>query len=354
METHRIAIVVGTRPEAIKCFPLVRELKNQNIETILISTGQQRQLIKETLSSLKMSPDYDLDLMTVNQSPAGFLTKALGALDVIFENTSPTLVIVQGDTLSAYAGALCAYFRRIPIGHVEAGLRSHDLYSPWPEEGIRRGIDSIANYLWVPTSEDVLKVEKDQKVSIVGNTVVDALRILLNENPSEREKKDLIIVTLHRRESFGELMTLAMRSLIELSKTTTHEIVFIEHPNPNVRKSIQESELEATRIKIMSPIPYLDFIKIFESCALLITDSGGLQEEATVLGIPTVILREKTERISALDPSRSKLSPPDGSELVTDSLDLMNRSRTKVNFTTFGDGFTSARIVSEILEWHND
>ena len=323
MSFKKIAIIFGTRPEVIKLYPVYLELQNRNIQTILISTGQQKHLVEDTLLSLKLTPNFELDLMTENQSPSEFLSRATSSLSELFDTFTPDLVLVQGDTLSAYAGAQAGYFARIQVGHVEAGLRSHSLYSPWPEEGIRRAIDSFSNFLWVPTESDFISHEPDQRCLVTGNTVVDALRIISRPPEKFIANNKSILVTLHRRESFGEVMTSAIRELIKYQNLTKYNMTFIQHPNPNVLKSLNEADIWSSSINVVPPIPYVDFIQELSRYDLLITDSGGLQEEATVLGIPTIILRETTERNSAVTPGRSKLSAPNGASIESDAQELL-------------------------------
>ena len=350
MSFKKIAIIFGTRPEVIKLYPVYLELQNRNIQTILISTGQQKHLVEDTLLSLKLTPNFELDLMTENQSPSEFLSRATSSLSELFDTFTPDLVLVQGDTLSAYAGAQAGYFARIQVGHVEAGLRSHSLYSPWPEEGIRRAIDSFSNFLWVPTESDFISHEPDQRCLVTGNTVVDALRIISRPPEKFIANNKSILVTLHRRESFGEVMTSAIRELIKYQNLTKYNMTFIQHPNPNVLKSLNEADIWSSSINVVPPIPYVDFIQELSRYDLLITDSGGLQEEATVLGIPTIILRETTERNSAVTPGRSKLSAPNGASIESDAQELLeNRPVQNDSQFEFGDGYAAKRIVDSLL-----
>lgn len=355
MKFKKVAIVVGTRPEVIKFYPVLVELHNRNINTLLISTGQQKDLIAETFESLLIHPDIDLNLMTENQTPAAFLTRTINELSSIFSKEEFDLVLVQGDTLSAFAGAQAAYLCSIKLGHVEAGLRSHSLYSPWPEEGIRRAIDAISNFLWVPTEDDVIECEPDQECIVTGNTVVDALRLIRSSSSAEVIEDKQIIVTLHRRESFGIIMTKALEALVEYSKTCEYKILFIQHPNPNVQNSVSAARIKESRIEISPPIPYARFIKLLQNCKLLITDSGGLQEEATILGIPTLILRDTTERAAAITEGRSLLSSPDGRSLAADANHLININKSShVLNLVFGDGYAAKKIVDSVFGVRND
>ena len=348
--TYDVAIIIGTRPEAIKMFPVIHELRQREVPIRVISTGQQKHLLEMTLFSLGIQPDIELDLMVNEVTNTSMVESAVHNLTKLFRKESPRIVLVQGDTFSAMAGAISGYLNRIPVGHVEAGLRSHDLNSPWPEEGARRAIDAISTLLWVPTLEDLVLVAQDQRVSVTGNTIVDSLRMLLSSTQADSYDKPYILITLHRRESFGETLERALISIIELSETLELEFIFIQHPNPQVTKAVKNSGLEKSKVKIIEPVAYIDFLKILSNSVLLITDSGGLQEEASVLGKPMVILREKTERGNAIVDGISKLSHPDGSELKKDVSQLLEVTQLKneMNFQIFGDGFASTRIVNDV------
>jgi UDP-N-acetylglucosamine 2-epimerase (non-hydrolysing) len=244
----------------------------------------------------------------------------------------------------------------IPVGHVEAGLRSGDLKAPWPEEGNRRLIDSVSSLLWIPTDSEKISGETDQMVEITGNTVVDSLRILSENKIHKHEAYNLILVTLHRRESFGEQMISAMKELIKLSELVSHEILFIQHPNTKVEEAIAQSGLDKSRIKIIEPLKYSEFIELISVSTLLITDSGGLQEEAYSLGIPLIVVRDKTERIQALEGNPELLVGGDGKTLVSQALYLLkNKSKANIDFSNnkFGDGHAARKILMSIENWYS-
>lgn len=351
----KVALVIGTRPEAIKLMPVFRALNKAEIPVSLISTGQQRDLLALTLKDLDLSVDYELNLMMDSPTKTSFLTRATESLGELFASEKFGFVVVQGDTFSALAGAIAGYLHGIPIGHVEAGLRSGDLNSPWPEEGIRRMIDGVATLLWAPTRKDLIPVAQDQKITVTGNTVVDAIRLILGRNKKSSHESIDIIITLHRRESFGKTLSSALKNLSELSaKHSDYNFVFIKHPNPAVREAIDESGLEKSRVRIINPIAYTDFITYLDTSKLIITDSGGLQEEAHVLGIPMIVLRETTERSDAISVGRSTLSAPDGSSLEKDFTDLIGTSRETGGNIAFGHGFASEQIAEQISEFLKD
>jgi UDP-N-acetylglucosamine 2-epimerase (non-hydrolysing) len=350
----RIAIVIGTRPEAIKIWPLISEISEAGHKSVLISTGQQHEILSETLLDLKLMPDFDLDIMKKHLSLVDFLNAALVEIRDVLEEVKPEIVIVQGDTSSALAGALAAHLQGIPVGHVEAGLRSGDMKSPWPEEGNRRLIDSIAALLWVPTDFDLIKGAKDQRVEITGNTVVDSLRLVLQNKPYSSDASNLILVTLHRRESFGKQMIAALNEIIILSEKITNEIVFIQHPNTKVEEAILKSGLDKSRVKIIKPLKYSEFIYLLSKSKLLITDSGGLQEEAYSLGIPLIVVRDKTERIEALGGNTDLLVGGDGKHLIDQALYLLkNENRNELNLSKnkLGDGYAAKRILKSLENW---
>lgn len=359
MNTSPVLVVIGTRPEAIKLFPIIRELADREISTKVLATGQQEQLLSETMIDLRIIPDISLKLMTKAQTLTDFLSRAILEIGRQIAHLNPCFTIVQGDTSTALAGALSSYLRSVPIGHVEAGLRSHDLYAPWPEEGNRRLIDSISSELWIPTSSSPIQVERDQRATVVGNTVVDTLRLLLSqEQNSEKvaEEDRHILVTLHRRESFGDRLRDSLISIGKLSEELEERVIFIRHPNPNVTTAIAESNLESSRVQIIDPLPYTAFVRLLANSSLVITDSGGLQEEACTLGIPLLVMRDTTERPEAVSTKTARLIGFDPQQLlpVVNEMLMIGKSLSLGMMdanSPFGDGFASQRIVEQIVDW---
>lgn len=347
----KILIVVGTRPEVLKMYPVIQELRERRIDFRLVSTGQQKELLKQTLENLNIIPDIDLELMSENQSPSTLLAHCLSRITEIIENYNPTMVIVQGDTTSALAGAMAGYLSKVPVGHVEAGLRSHDLYSPWPEEGFRRLIDSVSNILWFPTDAATRNLEKDQIGLVTGNTIVDTLISYRAKKTITKQRK--ILVTLHRRESFYKTLDRALENIMKLANETDYEVEFIQHPNPHISEAMTRTNFQSANIQVSQPLPYLDFIEILASVAFVITDSGGLQEEARSLGIPLIVLRENSERMEAIDGKYFRLSKPDGSQIKTDIEEieaLQNNEEFQLTNNPFGDGNAARRIVDSLIE----
>ena len=346
-------LVAGTRPEILKIYPIIIELRERGIDYAFISTGQQRDLVKQTLESLKLVPDVDLNLMLANQSPESFLSSTLNKITGEIESYGPDFIIVQGDTSSALAGALAGYLKKIPVGHVEAGLRSHDLYSPFPEEGFRRLIDSVSSFLWFPTENSKRVLEKDQFGIVVGNTIVDMLRIRAGQESETIYDPNRILVTLHRRESFETTLEKALTQIKKIASESEYEFTFIEHPNPNVRKMMDKVGFTGSKLKILKPLPYLEFIELMSKSRAVITDSGGLQEEARSLRVPLLVMRDNTERMEALNSKQYRLTNPDGSELREDldaALSFSKESDSSGDKNPFGDGYSARYIVDGILE----
>lgn len=351
----KVALVAGTRPEFLKIYPVIVELKNQGVDHILISTGQQRDLAKQALNSLGLKPQIDLNLMQENQTPDQFLTSTIEKLNEVFTTHNPNFVIVQGDTSSALAGALAGYFNKIPVGHVEAGLRSHNLYSPWPEEGFRRLIDSISSILWFPTENSLRVLEKDQSGSVVGNTIVDMLRIKSEQQSEIIYNQNRIIVTLHRRESFETTLENALKKIMAIASESSHEIIFIKHPNPNIGRMLKKVNFSGPNLKVIDPLPYLEFIDLMRKSGAVITDSGGLQEEARSLQVPLLVMRDTSERMEAIDGQKYCLTEPDGSKLKEDLARVISLGKSPKLITEtnpFGDGFSAKRIVDGIVMSH--
>ena len=352
-----LLVVIGTRPEAIKLWPLILKAKELGIEHRVVSTGQQKDLLNQTLMDLALEVDFQLQSPGTISSPENFVFETTTKLKEIIEKVKPRIVIVQGDTGSALAGALAAFFSQIPVGHVEAGLRSHDLLAPWPEEGNRRIIDSISKYLWVPTIGDSnIPCSKDQEVTVVGNTVVDALKIILREGGiSKIAGTKKIVVTLHRRESFGGPLISTMKNLVTLSELIDHEIIFYQHPNPNVESAILKADLRKSRVKIRDPLPYTEFIKNLIGVDLLITDSGGLQEEATTMRIPLLVVRDTTERHDGISQnSHSRLVGSSGELLIDSALEFLKDTKNSQEIKSFsqvyGDGSSAERILRTVCK----
>lgn len=375
MNVYTVTVVLGTRPEAIKLAPLILEMQKPNspLRPIVCVTGQHRHMLDQVLEWFRIKPDYDLNLMQANQGLAELSARALTGVSDLLACIRPHAVVVQGDTTTAAMAGLAAFYQRIPVAHVEAGLRTGDIYSPFPEEVNRRLIGVVASFHFAPTkmaSGALLAERADPKcVFTVGNTVVDALRLTVERRAeiqsaidlaesfdgSARSKR-LILVTAHRRESFGppfESICQAIRRLIERNDDV--EIVYPVHLNPNVRDAVSRILQNVPRIHLIEPVSYQQIVQLMLRSCLILTDSGGIQEEATVLGRPTLVMRDTTERPEAIAAGTAVLVGTDPDRIISTAETLLSRniqptdsSRTQ---SPFGDGFSAQRIV-RILAQH--
>lgn len=361
----KILVLFGTRPEAIKLAPVINELKKSNFQTIVVSSSQHTDLLAPFLKIFNIKTDYDLRVMTANQTPNEVAAKVLSVLDAILEKENPEIILVQGDTTTAFSGAFAAFNRRIKIGHVEAGLRSGDISSPFPEESNRRLISQVATFHFCATrgnKQNLLAEKTDEKqIFVCGNTVVDALHFILErEQPGAKikelidETKNLkrILLTTHRRESFGEKMSGNLKSLREFVERREDVcLIFPVHPNPNVRKTTDKILAKRARIFLLDPLDYVDFVAVMKSAWLIVSDSGGVQEEAPSLGKPLLILRDNTERPEAIESGVAKLVGENSlAKLLEENYndEFWTASVRQVE-NPFGDGNAAKRIV-EILE----
>ncbi len=360
---RRILVVMGTRPEVIKLAPVIMALKRRRgeIETVVCTTGQHRQILDQMLGVFDIKPDFDLNLMKPDQTLPGLLQSALRELNKVTDEVRPDMTVVQGDTLTATAAALSSYYARVPVAHVEAGLRSHDRNNPFPEEANRLIVDQISDLMFVPTKTSCRNLEREgfprSRIFITGNTVIDALRQSLRRTGgamsccrSSRGRK-LVLVTLHRRESFGRTFKGILRAL----RRTVEEnrdifIVYPVHPNPNVSIPAREM-LKHPRIRLIDPLPYLQFLELMANSDLVVTDSGGVQEEAPALNKTVLVLREKTERSEAVAAGCARLIGTNHSDIVRElKLSMSGLCETKRKCANiYGDGKASERISSIIL-----
>lgn len=368
MKKLKVMSVFGTRPEAIKMAPLVLELeKEPNLEVVVAVTAQHREMLDQVLNLFKIIPKYDLGIMTKNQTLYEVTTKALLGLKEIFKKEEPDLILVHGDTTTTFVAALAAYYAQIPIGHVEAGLRTGDKYSPFPEEMNRKLTGSLADLHFAPTfraKENLLKENINPKaIFVTGNTVIDALETTVKNNYDFKDDalkalvnngKKIILVTTHRRENLGEPMRHVYRALKEvLKKHPEAEAVFPVHKNPLVRKIVNE-ELEGLKqVHLIEPLDYEPFANLMAKSYLVLTDSGGIQEEAPAFGKPVLVLRDTTERPEALEAGTVKLVGTEYEKVfaLTDELLTNENSYKKMAMATnpYGDGLASKRIVKLIL-----
>lgn len=377
-----IMLVFGTRPEAIKMCPLVKEFQKHTDEfnTIVCVTGQHREMLDQVLTIFDVKPDYDLNIMKQGQDLTDVTSRVLTGLRDVFKECKPDVVLVHGDTTTSTAGALAAFYAQIPVGHVEAGLRTHNIYSPWPEEMNRQITGRIATYNFSPTplSEKNLMEEKAHgNIYVTGNTVIDALHMVVDKLKNDtalakeqeeilvkagydvnrlKDGKKLVLITGHRRENFGDgfiRMVTAMKDLSE--KYPNVDFVYPMHLNPNVRKPIHEvfgEDLTRPNFFFIEPLQYLEFVYLMEKSAIVLTDSGGIQEEAPGLGKPVLVMRDTTERPEALSSGTVHLVGTDYDKIMNEVSTLLddsvayNKMSKAVN--PYGDG-QACRRISEVL-----
>lgn len=362
----KILVLFGTRPEAIKLAPVIFELKRRGdkFQTCVVSSSQHTDLLAPFLKIFNIETDEDLRVMTQNQTPNQVLARVLEKLDAVFEREKPDLILVQGDTTTALAGALAAFHRRVKIGHVEAGLRSGNAKSPFPEEMNRRLISQVADFHFAATARNRATLLSEnvgkEKVFLTGNTVVGALKFILEKETASRKILDLlkktekfkrILLTTHRRENFGDFMRANLLDLKRfVARHTDVCILFPVHPNPSVREAATEILSHQNRIFLLEPVDYIDFITLMRASWLVVSDSGGVQEEAPSLGKPVLVLRENTERPEAVEAGVAKLAGGNLAELLEENYrDESWIFSVKQILNPFGDG-TSAKQIVGILE----
>lgn len=367
----KILTLFGTRPEAIKMAPLVRALaQTEGVQSIVCSTGQHRQMLDQVLELFSIPVDHDLDVMVPGQTLNGLFARLLTRIDALLEDLRPDCVLVHGDTSTAAACCLAAFHRGIPVGHVEAGLRTGDLTQPFPEEMNRRVVDVMARWLFAPTvtSRDNLLQENLQgQVHITGNTVIDALDLAVQKLEREPQvgedfarrypwlddRRRLVLVTGHRRENFGDGFRQICQALAELSRRDDVQIVYPVHLNPQVRDVVMPVLGDHPNVHLIEPLDYLEFVWYMRRAHLVLTDSGGVQEEAPHLGKPVLVMRNTTERPEAVAAGTVKLVGTDSARIVQaveaflDDPALYAQVARSVN--PYGDGKASQRIVSALL-----
>jgi UDP-N-acetylglucosamine 2-epimerase (non-hydrolysing) len=363
----KVLIIFGTRPEAIKLFPVVHALRAHDaIVGKTLVTGQHRQMLDQVLDIGEIVPDHDLAVMATDQSLDSLTTRLLTGIGKIMDLEMPSRVIVQGDTATAMVGALSAYYRKIPVSHVEAGLRSHDIYQPWPEEVNRKIIGTIADQHFAPTevAAAALQAEAvpDADIYTTGNTVIDALHWVEAKIKAQPELaagltsletrfagKRIIGVTTHRRENFGEGMENIAAALSEIAAREDVAIIFPVHLNPNVRKVMQDRLGNHPRIEMIEPLDYPHFVRLLSIAHIMLTDSGGVQEEAPALGKPVLVMRETTERPEGVAAGTAKLVGTDKNRIVSEIFTLLDDeaaySKMARAHNPFGDGKAAMRIA---------
>ena len=360
----KVMLVFGTRPEAIKMCPIVKELKSRsNIKTVVCVTGQHRQMLDQVLNTFSVVPDYDLSIMKSNQTLFDITSNVLLKIKEVLEKEKPNIVLVHGDTSTTFSAALASFYLQIPVGHVEAGLRTYDIYSPFPEEFNRQAVGVVTAVHFSPTEmakNNLLKEGKDErKIYVTGNTAIDALRTTVREDYSHPEIEwakgsRLILVTAHRRENLGEplyQMFRAIRRIIDEFEDV--KMIYPIHMNPVVRKCANEVFGDCDRIHLIEPLEVLDFHNFMKRSYLILTDSGGVQEEAPSLGKPVLVMRDTTERPEGIAAGTLKLVGTDENVIYNACKELLINEDAYLAMSyasnPYGDGFASKRIV-DILE----
>jgi UDP-N-acetylglucosamine 2-epimerase (non-hydrolysing) len=360
----KVAVVFGTRPEAIKMAPVIRELSGRSeLQTLVISTGQHKQMLSQILGRFDIRVHYEMDLMEPNQSLFRLSSKVIAEFEKILTSEMPSMMLVQGDTTTAFLGALCAFYLKIPVGHVEAGLRTHDRYFPFPEEVNRRLITVCGQSHFCPTEQNRQNLLREgipeSDIHVTGNTGIDALLMatrISHPFPIAEIRAGLdryVLVTAHRRESFGKPLVSIFNAIRELAGLYP-EIKFIYpvHLNPNVQKPAHEILGGIRNVLLTAPMDYFDFVQLMKHAYLILTDSGGVQEEAPTLGVPVLVLRNETERPEAVQAGTVKLAGVDQEAIVREARSLLDDEGARQSMlrasNPYGDGRSSLRI-GEIL-----
>lgn len=372
--SQRIVIVFGTRPEAIKMFPLVHALRKWSaLDVRVCVTAQHRQMLDQVLEIARIVPDIDLDVMTPNQSLDALLARLVTGLGEAFDAEKPDRILVHGDTLTTMAATLAAYFRKIPVGHVEAGLRSGNIYHPWPEEVNRKVTGSVADLHFAPTDTAAAALRAENvpadRIHVTGNTVIDALlatRARIDEEPSLAAGLDpllarfagkrIIAVTSHRRENFGDGMKAIADAIAGIAARDDIAVVFPIHPNPQVRGSMEPILGGLANVALIDPLDYPHFVRLLGASTLVLTDSGGIQEEAPSFGKPVLVMRETTERPEGIEAGTARLVGTDKNRIVSEIFSLLDDEGAYDAMARahnpFGDGRAAERIAEIVARAH--
>ncbi len=364
-----VAVVFGTRPEAVKMVPVIRALQAEpRLDVMTVSTGQHKQMLAQILERFNIRVDHELDLMEPNQSLYRLSSKAIAAFEKVFQAATPDLLLVQGDTTTAFLGALCAFYGKIPVGHVEAGLRTHDKYFPFPEEINRRLITACADLNFCPTEGNRANLLKEgipeSSLHVTGNTGIDTLLMAAGMQQAfpipnfNLDGKRMILITVHRRESFGLPIVQIFSAIRDLALLYSDvEIVYPVHLNPNVQGPAREILGDLPNVHLVPPMDYFDFVHMIKSAYLILTDSGGVQEEAPTLGVPVLVLRNETERPEAVEAGTVRLVGTKREDIVRESRlildDAAAREKLRSASNPYGDGQSATRIVKIILDYQN-
>ncbi|WP_226590986.1 non-hydrolyzing UDP-N-acetylglucosamine 2-epimerase [Microseira wollei] len=362
----KVCIILGTRPEAIKLAPVIQQFKSSSsFDTQVVLTGQHREMVDQVMQLFELSADYDLEIMQQKQTLTDITCKSLQGLETLFKQMQPQVVLVQGDTTTAFAATLAAFYQKIPVGHVEAGLRTDNIYNPYPEEANRRLVSQLAQLHFAPTSKSVEHLKRSGIVSGIyqtGNTVIDALLAVAQRQPEcnipglDWQKYRVMLSTVHRRENWGEpLQDIGKGFLQILDKFPDTALLLPLHRNPTVREPLQEILGNHPRAFLTEPLDYGELVGAIRGCYLLLTDSGGLQEEAPSLGKPVLVLRENTERPEAVEAGTAKLIGTNPGGILAAATQLLTNEVVYQSMATavnpFGDGHGAERILQIVEDY---
>lgn len=373
MTKKNILFVFGTRPEVIKLAPVILELKKhpEDYNVIICNTEQQRELSNQTLAYFGLKADINLDCMRENQSLASVQSRILTSLDKIFAENNIDATIVQGDTITVLTGSLVSFYHKVPVFHVEAGLRSYDLFEPFPEEAMRQMTSRVADLHFAPTyanKQALLKENiEENKIYVLGNTVIDAL-FCLSEDVLEQSKKffdeknipindKLVLITVHRRENHGERIDRILNAISDLAKKySDHTFVLPVHPNPNVKDKVHSKLGSFENVNLLPPLDYPNLVYLMKNAKLILTDSGGIQEEAPSFGCPTLVMRYETERQEGIEAGVSILVGADYDKIINESEKVLSAEKSSTRLMTqnpYGDGESSKKIEKIIRKYFN-
>lgn len=371
---QKIIAVFGTRPEAIKMFPVIHALRDaRGVDMRICVTAQHREMLDQVLAIGRITPDIDLDVMTPNQSLDALLARVVVGLGQTFDEEKPDRILVHGDTLTTMAATLAAYFRKIPVGHVEAGLRSGNIYRPWPEEVNRKVTGAVADLHFAPTETAAAALRAENvpgdRIHVTGNTVIDALlatKARIEEEPAlaagldplvhRFADKRIIAVTSHRRENFGDGMKAIAEAIAAIAARPNVAVIFPVHPNPHVRSAMEPILGKLSNVALIDPLDYPHFVRLLGMSSLVLTDSGGVQEEAPSLGKPVLVMRETTERPEGIEAGTARLVGTDKNRIVSEIFSLLDdedayNAMARAH-NPFGDGRAAERIAEIIARAH--
>lgn len=362
----KVMTIFGTRPEAIKMAPLIKELESRTeIESIVCITAQHREMLDQVLATFKIKPNYDLNIMKQNQTLSDITANVLKGLEEIIKKENPNIILVHGDTTTTFAGALAAFYQSVDIGHVEAGLRTYNKYSPYPEEMNRQMVSCLADIHFAPTKvskENLLKQNiPENKIYVTGNTAIDAMKTTVTKDYHHpeldylKENEKLILLTAHRRENLGEPMVNIFKGIKKIvDEIPNVKVIYPIHKNPKVREIAKEVFGTSSKIKLIEPLDVLDFHNFINKSYLILTDSGGIQEEAPSLGKPVLVLRNTTERPEGIEAGTLKLVGTNSNTIYKETKRLLtdNEEYAKMSeaCNPYGDGQASKRIVDAIIK----